>query len=141
MNSSIPYLAIAHSLDRAFPFDAFAAPNPTLWPMFLWRGRETDELWLGLGWAGVYASLEDCRAALKHVEFIGDPLGMEPRGFAIFGFDADAEPSEPWNGFLSRLIVLPEALVRVSPRRADFLLLRPNLDRSTDAETEIECGC
>lgn len=138
---SIHFLALAHSLQQALPFDAFAAPNPTLWPMFLWRGRGESELWLGMGWAGVFDSLEDCRAALTNVEFHGDSRDMEPRGFAVFGFDPDAEMGQTWSGFSSRLIVLPEALARVREDRADVLLLRPVVSREDSAEAEIECRC
>lgn len=138
---SVRYLAIAHPLARALPFDAFAAPNPTLWPMFLWRGRERSEMWLGMGWAGVFASLEDCRAALANVDFVGDSREIEPRGFAVVGFDPDAKMGEPWAGFSSRMIVLPEALARIREDRADLLLLRPMVSRDDLAEAEIECRC
>ncbi|MBU0508206.1 chorismate-binding protein [bacterium] len=139
--TGLRYLAIAHELERSWLFDAFAAPNPTLLPAFLWSDRDGGDVWLGMGWAGVYPTLEACRAALAGVEFFGDPCGLYPRCFCVVGFEPGEDLLMPWNGFQSRLYVLPEVLVRQQGDRAGFLVIRPILPSVTAAEAEIECSC
>ncbi|MFZ5433577.1 MAG: isochorismate synthase [Calditrichota bacterium] len=140
--SQLRYFALSHSIESAYPLDAFAASNPTLFPAFLWQDRETREPWLGLGWAGVFSSLSECRNALTGIETAGNALPFAPRCFGIAAFPTHDDPlPSPWGGFQARLFVLPEMLARFRNGGAEFLLIRPVLESVSPDDAEVECAC
>jgi menaquinone-specific isochorismate synthase len=138
----LKYPARCFSLPCAAPWDIIESPSPAAVPAFLWCGRDENDVWFGLGWAGVFSSLAECRAALRAVDMEAGTADFAARCFAVCTFDAEAPLLAPWESFHNRLFVLPETLIRWRDGQADVMLIRPVFGSAThhDLHADFEAA-
>ena len=101
----------------------FDCPNPwTLLqygiPSYLWRDRESWDLWIGLGIVAETDSLDECRLILQNLELVGENTSLLPRCFGAVAFDAERPMQGEWEGFSARRFVLPAAVLNCHGKRA-----------------------
>jgi menaquinone-specific isochorismate synthase len=126
------------NLSPHFSVLATEIPCPHPWsllytkePCFLWRKRDDEELWIGLGIAQTFTSLEGCREFLDSLEIVGENTVIQPRCFGAVAFDPETALSGAWDGFQARSFILPSCLLHCRNDKAMLFQIRALTDENT----------
>jgi len=97
---------------EASPWERAVVATALMPPVWVWRAPASDEILMGFGFARPFATLRECRAALREQHASSDSSGIEPRCLCVVAFDPAQEMEQLWKGFPQSQFFLPRVLVR-----------------------------
>jgi isochorismate synthase len=124
------------SIECASPFAVFDGPIADFHPVFLWKERDCEELWMALGAASVYPNLAELQGEMGKVR---ERNGVQRTvyGYGAVAFDPEQSLTHPWEGFISRMFILPELLCHWKEGTAELTAVVPISEERMDAAAKL----